>query len=307
MAPLAGNAWVGVFGNGAPALFFELIPQEAGTSRTVVRGLELIVSAQFEIVEPGSTRARTRAGYAIALRHIALIDLFAVVAAHVASRIEAQPSSFARQIDVDRYLAEWIEFFALQSLSPERALGLWGELYILSLLPDVERGIACWVGPYGQMFDYMGNGVSLEIKTSLRTSVASFGLGQIEGRDEGHTIFVRVLADDANGESLDVLVAKIRSKLADPVQFDATLARTRFRAGANADMKLTAQDVRAIPNIKVPRPLVKDTRIRSVRYEVDVDGLIGDFVAVAPLLRRLMPRSALRRKRLSRRTRSIST
>jgi hypothetical protein len=141
------------------------------------------------------------------------------------------------------------------------------------------------------MFDYMGNGISLEVKTSLRTAVASFSLGQIEDRDDGYTVFVRVLKDDASGRSLDDLVTEIRGKLSDPIQFDATLVRAGYRVGANADMRLTAQDVRAVPNVRIPRPVVTDKRIRSVRYEVDVDGLKHDFVPLGPLLRRLIAKS----------------
>jgi hypothetical protein len=202
--------------------------------------------------------------------------------------------TFATQADVDRYLGEWIEFFSSQALRREEAIGLWGELYVLSVLPVVERGVPCWVGPYGEMFDFTGNGISMEVKTSLRSAIASFSLGQIQDRDDGHTVFVRVLSDDASGRSLDDLVAEIRSKLANRVQFDATLVRARYRIGANAEPRLTAQDVRAVPNVKIPRPVVTDGRIGSVRYEVDVDGLKGDFVPVAPLLRRMIARSRQR-------------
>lgn len=292
MVPLAGNAWIGVFGSGAPAIFFELAPRQPGTARSVARGLELIVSSRFEMVGPASRRARTRSGYAVALRDSALIDIFAAVAAHLAARLRVLPAAFETQTDVDRYLAEWIDFFSGRSLSHERAIGLWGELYVLSVLPSVDRGVACWVGPYGQMFDFMGNGVSLEVKTSLRTAVASFSLGQTKDRDDGHAVFLRVLKDDKNGKSLDMLVAEIRRELQDPVEFDATLVRAGYTGGINAEMKLTGEDLRAVPNAKIPRPLVTDDRIRSVRYEVDVDALSHDFVPVSPLLRRLTARSS---------------
>lgn len=291
MVPLEGNAWIGVFGSGAPAIFFELTPRESGTARSLARGLELIVSRRFEMIDRASRGARTRAGYAIVLRDGTLIDIFAAVAAHVAARLDAVPAAFATQAEVDKYLAEWIDFFSRQSLSRERAIGLWGELYVLSELPNVDRGVACWVGPYGQMFDFMGNGVSIEVKTSLRTAVATFSLGQIKDRDDGHAVFLRVLNDDKNGKSLDVLVAEIRSKLRDAVQFDASLVRAGYTSGTNAEIKLTAEDLRGLPNSKIPRPIVTDERIRSVRYEVDVDSLTREFVPVPPLLRRLTARS----------------
>ncbi len=292
MVRLAANAWIGVFGSGAPAIFFELEPRESGTARSLARGLELIVSSRFELVGPVYRNTRTRSGYAVALRDTALIDIFAAVAAHVAARLRVLPAAFSTQGDVERYLAEWIEFFSRQSLSYERAIGLWGELYVLSVLANVDRGVACWVGPYGQMFDFMGNGVSLEVKTSLRTAVASFSLGQTRDRDDGHAVFLRVLKDDMNGKSLDALVGGIRRKLRDPVEFEAALVRAGYRGGANADIVLTAEDLRAVPNSKIPRPIVSDHRIRSVRYEVDVDALKHDFVPVSPLLRRLTARSS---------------
>lgn len=293
MVPLAGNAWIGVFGSGAPAIFFELAPRESGTARSVARGLELIVSSRFEMIDSTSRSARRRSGYAIALRDVALIDIFAAVAAHLAARLRALPAAFTTQADVDKYLAEWLEFFSRQSLTRERAVGLWGELYILSVLPSVDRGVACWVGPYGQMFDFMGNGVSIEVKTSLRTAVAAFSLGQIEDRDDGHAVFLRVLKDDRNGKSLDMLVAEIRRELRDPIEFDATLVRAGYSSGTNAELRLTAEDLRAVPNSKIPRPVVNDDRIRSVRYEVDVDSLKGEFIPVPRLLRRLTGRSVV--------------
>jgi hypothetical protein len=295
IVPLVANASIGVFGSGAPAIFFELAPQNSGTTRTVARGVNLIVSSRFEVVASKSKRARTRSGYAVVLREPALAEVFAAVVAHIASRLDSRPSAFTSQTDVDKYLAEWLEFFSSQALSLERVIGLWGELYVLSELPVIERGVACWVGPYGQMFDYMGNGISLEVKTSLRTAVASFSLDQIENRDDGHSVFVGVLKDDTGGRSLDQLVTQIRGGLPSSVQFDATLVRAGYRNGANADMRLTAESVRAVPNVEIPRPVVIDKRIRSVRYEIDVDGLRHHFVPAPPLFKRLTARPRSRR------------
>jgi hypothetical protein len=217
--PLFANAWVGLFGNGAPALFFELPIDEPGTAKTLARGVELIASSSFEVVDQGrSGRRKIRSGYAIALREIDMTDVFAAVTADAVSRLTGDPSAFARKEDVERYIAAWIEFFSPQSLSPERIVGLWGELYVLASFSNRERGVVCWVGPYGQMFDFMGNGVSIEVKTSLRSAVASFSLAQIEGRDDGHSVFVRVLKDDRNGRSIDELVAEIRDDLSSSVR-----------------------------------------------------------------------------------------
>lgn len=295
MVPLLGNAWIGVFGTGAPAVFFALTPQYSETRRTLTLGIETITSGHFEVVGTSSAATR-RAGYAVALRDLQLGDTFAAVIAHVASRLRADGSAYATEAAVDRYFADWIRFFSSQSLSNERAIGLWGELYVLASLPKVERAAACWVGPYGQMFDFMGNGVSLEVKTSLRTAVASFSLAQIAGRDSGHTLFLRVLRDEVAGISLDGLVENIRKKLKHTVEFDATLVRTGYRAGANADLRLTAEDIRAVPNPKIPRPQVTDSRITAVRYELDVDGLSGQFVRVDTLFNRLMGSSDRRRR-----------
>jgi hypothetical protein len=296
MVPLLGNAWIGIFGTGVPAVFFALTPRHRETRRTVTLGIEIIISGRFEIIGT-SPRPSSRSGYAIALRDLGLLETFTAVIAHVASRLSADPRAYETELAVDRYFADWIRFFSSQALSEERAIGLWGELYVLSSLPNVERGVACWVGPYGQMFDFMGNGVSLEVKTSMRTAVASFSLAQIEGRDGGHTVFVRVLRDDVGGGSLDELVAELRNQLDDPVQFDATLVRTGYRLGANADLRLTAEDLRAVPNVKIPRPRVTDARITAVRYDLDIDGLSGEFVSVDPLLKRLVARRPSDRRR----------
>lgn len=291
---LVGNLSLGRFSDGSASMFFEVAPAEVSSSDRRTRALHLIESPNFSVVGAQSTQTIRRSGVVIMLRDPSRLQSFATLVAHAASKLEADPTCFAHRIAVDAYLHEWIEFFARDGLTADEAVGLWGELFVLSSMPDVEAAVPCWVGPYAQLFDFVGNGSTLEVKTSRRSSQVTISLDQVEGRDGGHLVFVRVLPDENVGLSLSDLVSRIRKKLKNPIDFERALMRVGYTGNDHSDLKLTAHEVKAIANPDIPRPTVDDRRVRKVRFSIDVDSL--GSVPIEPLLRSVVGTGGPRRR-----------
>ncbi len=299
---LVGNLSLGRFGDGSASMFFQLPPADVTNNQRVTRALLMVESPEFSVVGIRATKAAKRSGIVIMLRDSSRLEAFATLVAHAASKLRRDPDCLASRSAVDAYLSEWIRFFSRDGLSQDEAVGLWGELFVLASMPNVEAAVPCWVGPYGHFFDFSGNGTTLEIKTSLRSSQATISLEQVEGRDGGHIVFIRALPDKKSGKSLGDLIAGIRRQLSDCTEFDMALMRVGYIGVDHPDLRLTAHEVTAIPNAVVPRPVVSDARVKRVRFSVDVDSLPD--VPVGPLLRVIAGLSG--RRKLSGRVRHVA-
>jgi hypothetical protein len=279
---LVENLSLGRCGDGSASMFFHLSPSDVTGGQRVTRALRLLESAEFSVVGVRSGKAKLRSGIVIMLRDPTKLAAFATLIAHAASKLTLDPTCMATRAAVDSYLSEWIQFFSRDGLTSDEATGLWGELFMLASMPNVEAAVPCWVGPYGQLFDFSGNGTTLEVKTSLRSSHAMLSLEQVEGRDGGFLVFVRALPDKKSGLSLADLIARISRQLTDTAEFEMALIRAGYVGGDHPELRLSAHELKAIPNLDVPRPIVHDSRVKRVRYSVDVDSLAG--VPVEPLL-----------------------
>jgi hypothetical protein len=227
------------------------------------------------------------AGFALILRDAAELWCFSVLAAQVHAALTRDPHCLATATLVDDHVSRWIEFFAQEGLSLERSIGLWGELYLMTQFGNRDRAVATWAGPDREQFDFVGSQIRIEVKTSLRGSVAWFNLEQIAGKDTGYTVFIRVLPDRVRGKSLDELVREIAMSLTDKTSFEWALMTSGYVPGIRPDLKLSAEELHGLPNRTIPRPTFTDSRIKAIRYAVDIDSLSEHFIPVKPLLSKL--------------------
>ncbi|WP_418791785.1 PD-(D/E)XK motif protein [Phosphitispora sp. TUW77] len=118
-------------------------------------------------------------------------------------------------------LERWRRFFLLRDsikLTREEQLGLFGELWVLRsmLLNDVGlQAIACWKGPYHEVFDFSLNNMSIEVKaTAASMPYKAFISNEMQLNDQlaGGTLvlcFVAVQPSDTSGETLGDVVKGI--------------------------------------------------------------------------------------------------
>ena len=285
--PLAGNAKLAVGSDGGLALFFELPVDSSESTKQISKSIDVMASQEFRVWQHGESTSKPMAGVVVMLRESDLNWYFAAIVSHVASVLAADPRGFATYEALDRHLSKWLELFAVERLNVERAIGLWGELAIVLKFKNIDRGIAAWAGPLGEPFDFVANDVRLELKTSIMKSTVWFSLKQLIGRDDGYAMHIRTLRDAANGRSLQALVALIRSRVEDDTEFLYRLGSAGYRFTDHSELRLTLEDARVVSLRDVPRPVVSDARIGSVRFEVDFDSLSPHFIAADALLSRL--------------------
>jgi hypothetical protein len=283
--PLASNVKLAVQFDGSLALFFEL-PIESGDSRQVSKCIDVVSSQDFMVWHHGEDFARPMTGVVVMLREPTLNWYFAAIASHVASVLSADEDGFGTYEALDGHLTKWLELFAVERLSVERAVGLWGELATLLQFSNIDRGVAAWAGPLGEPFDFVANDLTLELKTTVIKSTVWFSLKQLAGRDNGYALHLRTLRDKSNGRTLDDLVSMIRGAVEDDTDFLYKLGGVGYRPGDHSELKLTLEGSRAVSLRDVPRPISCDARIGAIRFEVDFDSLASEFVVTKSLLER---------------------
>jgi hypothetical protein len=285
--PLAANANLAVGYDGSLALFFEMPIDSNESTRQISKCIDVVASREFKGCYRGGQASTPMTGVAIMLREPALNCYFAAIASHVVTFLSGDKDAFGTYAALDGHLSRWLELFAVERLSVERAVGLWGELAILLEFKNVDRGVAAWAGPLGEHFDFVANEIKLELKTSIIKSTVWFGMKQLIDRADGYALHLRTLRDKTNGRSLDNLVSLIRSVVKDDSAFLYKLCGAGYRSGDHSELKLTLEEIRAVPMRDVPRPVIADSRIGTVRFEIDFDSLASAFVPAKILLERM--------------------
>jgi hypothetical protein len=276
--PITSNLSLAVNHDGDLGLFFSLSKLAGVPFRRSMKALDLVSSDDFQISSTSGGYDRS-AGYLVVLRHKAASWRFAAIACDLTWTLGADPERFDSEPSIDNFIMEWAELFSLEQMRSKVAIGLWGELWALCNFPVLDRGVSCWTGPLGAPFDFTGNGLRLEIKTSIGLSTAWFNVDQLSSPDDAFTLFVRASQDPLSGENLDDLVEKISESLSELAPFQALLGRIGYFPGAKADMRLNAEEALMLRNVDIPVPICPDSRIRTVRFSISVDDFRGQIVS----------------------------
>lgn len=169
-------------------------------------------------------------------------DVFDLIGGELADRL-ASGRETAPEVTA-RVLAKWRRFWgqlALKTLSLESQLGLFGELWFLSVWLAKPAGAATavtrWRGPFGARHDFEWAGRSVEVKTteSSRGRIHRInGLDQLLPPENGDLLFfsLRVREEAGATNSLPILVEKCRALLTpypDALgQFESAIVETGY-------------------------------------------------------------------------------
>ena len=174
------------------------------------------------------------------------------------------------------FVDDWADVFArVRPMTSEEETGLWGELEVLIRLPRSTGALEAWHGPEAAPFDFAGDRVYLEVKTSLVGHKHHFGLEQVSPPSDASRVFLaslRVADDPAAGLSLDEQVERVRARHGFDVALDRKLAKLRYRPGAS-NMRLSLGECRFIDGALIPRPRQIDKGVSGVHFVADVDRL----------------------------------
>ena len=205
------------------------------------------------------------------------LPAFCVLVADLASRLTADVETLSC-IAVVAALADWERLFrARRRLSDAQELGLWAELLLTSLFPDVDAAIRAWRGPFGNATDFFGNGVGIECKASRRRLQHHISVGQVgkaRGKFPVYLASLWVDLDPHAGTTLNEVIANLERVTTETIllekallasgysRMDAALYRTRYRSLENPSW--FAQE-------SVPQIRSMDAGISEVRYVAELD------------------------------------
>lgn len=231
-------------------------------------------------------------------------DLFAMMAVNVLRYVETLHQTAAR-IVLDAFLLrvrEWQDFMTnrrRRPLSPERQVGLMGELLMLELIGAHLRhealGLACWQGPLKSAQDFLLEKGAIEVKSTVRSDKFIAKINSIEQLDsERFPIFLGAFrfAVRDDGKSLPEIVTVLRERMSAAgvsSQCEALLALTGY-FDEHADQygrRLVPVDLRCLPveeGFPCLRRACLPAPLRSAVYELDLDAVEIDGIAPERML-----------------------
>ena len=225
----------------------------------------------------------------------ALNDTFVAVADNLAEEARLHPGNPVEA--VRRTLRTWQWFWGVDpnALSPESALGLFGELWFLDRWAPFPAAIDTWLGPTGHRHDFVSHEVSVEVKaTRTRTDGTAVhriaNLDQLAAPETGDLyLFTLQAVQDPNAlNALPGLVNRIRNRLESRPDLLGVLDQRLGRAGwspANAErhaqtFRVVAEDLYSVAE-GFPR-LVRETFVGGIPVGVDGITYTLDLAACAP-------------------------
>jgi len=179
---------------------------------------------------------------------------------------------------VSQELSRWEALLrSKRRLSREEEIGLWGELWFLLNLPNADAAAAVWRGPDAESVDFVGGGIGIECKTSLRRLEHYVSQDQVTRPLGDLSVFVLSLwvdQDATGGETIADLVAKMDARLGDRTEFEAKLLQTGY---SRADAHLYKLQLRELEHPllfsinSVPRVRDADPGVTRIRFVATLD------------------------------------
>lgn len=270
LLPIIGNLHFGRLASGEVCLLLVL----EGRPRPITveyGGLRLQLFENAEVCV-GVNRQDAALGVLVCLNGQTLHN-FCIIAADICEILRSESGGFRTHQQFREYVVRWAEVFSPgQLLSSETELGLWGEVEVLASLPEPESALAAWHGPEAATFDFGGNGIYVEVKTSTVGHRHHFGLEQVSPPTAASALFIAslsVIEDPASGRSLDQQVALLRARLSTTLPLDRKLAGLLFQRGSHTK-KYSLLEINYFRGEDVPRPRAIDEGVTGVRFIADL-------------------------------------
>ena len=249
-----------------------LVELSSGEQIPPSRGL--ITESSQTLTFEGSTRAYLDVG----LEEPGLEEEFNALICDVLSNDKA---SGTRAKLVHNALDRWralLRLAASRIMSPERRLGLFGELIILERLrTSIDSPWLYWTGPLGAAHDFEMGAACVEAKTMGvgSSQIRIHGLNQLVPDAEELFLVIHVVSEDAAGRTLGDLANQLKREFAAP-KFDALLARAGWSARLDPGPRLVVEETVTVPVLgSVPRltPADVPTGVFAVDYDVELESL----------------------------------
>lgn len=194
-------------------------------------------------------------------------------------------------------LGDWRELLRRdrQSLSREAVIGLYGELYVLSMQAagDPSTALEAWVGPSGRTHDFERQGRELEVKTTASVDGNAVRISNLDQLDPGPStsldLVVIHVREGGQGPTLLNLVDSIIERGVSRHALLAKLVEAGYQYGAPEPLRLEFRSARvwhvgdAFPGIRASDiPPDRRSSVTEVNYTLvlpKMPDISGDAVS----------------------------
>jgi hypothetical protein len=206
-----------------------------------------------------------------------LSPTFATLALDIAKKASADTNrpSAAR---ISRFFANWEELLRRRKqLSPEEELGLWGELWLTLQSPNLDKTIAAWRGLSHELIDFVGGGIGIDCKTTLRRLEHYFSQNQLVrplGDFPVYFVSIWVDRDVINGQDVNEMVDRVLAACGEPNAVEERLLEAGY---SREDALLYTQKLRVLEapiwfqESAIPRVRKVDPGVSAIRFVASLD------------------------------------
>jgi len=207
----------------------------------------------------------------------ALIELFCLAADALLDALPEAPSVG----DVERVVRQFVELMSALSVpSPRTVVGLWAELWLMSVATNPLAAVAAWHGMNTDRFDFAFAEHFVEVKaTEWGERNHEFSYEQLRGSQLPVSVASLKLRRAQNGKSISDLVSELQEVLNPEMR--TKLVRNVFGAVGSAvseasemrfDEAFAETNLRLIAADRVPTVVIPEgSPISSVRFRVNLD------------------------------------
>ena len=269
---LVANAFISAVARGAPAVVFVLSDSPGP--------LELNLEAFKLRVYPA---ARLSVNRRVRVAPIAVVELpdssrwrlCSYLMSEMVDKLESDPKALETSRSIQDHIDDWRRSLAaIRGLSAQEVVGLWGELEILSRLPIPDRGVERWHGPEAGTFDFGGNHVLVEAKTSTVGHSHIFSWDQVRppGTAELWVASLRIRDDPATGATVTEMADRVGAKMSSRALLNHKLMRLGLDPTAVREERYSLEDAKLVAAVDVPSVRSADPGVSSVRFTADLSG-----------------------------------
>lgn len=216
------DLFIGVVQPGRHYCFWYEVPTDTVSTDYRLPSLRSIRTTIQAIVEaPATTRIQ------LELEKTELDDVYKAMVNDLIGTIAATPDDDSGLSALNQRTERWrrlLEINGTRGLSMTDRRGLFGELIVLGQLLDTggsaRRTVISWTGPYGGHQDFQASQAAIEVKTTVTKQPQSLIITserELDPTGVPHLYLVHISLDErrgGSGQSLNALIATLRSKLA---------------------------------------------------------------------------------------------
>jgi hypothetical protein len=205
---------------------------------------------------------------------------------------------FGDEKQITAVIGALVELFRALNRSPlTSVLGLWGELFLMSVASDCDLLLDAWHIMPNDRYDFAYGSERIEVKTTVGRRQHTFSLDQLQPpRGVELTVVSIVTESSAAGATIQDLISIISDRSAIPDAVSRLVNSAAKALGADISEWGTQRydPARAVERLaffspsEVPKPVVASARVLDVRFRVDLEGIqpsppsaIGDLRVAA--------------------------